>query len=182
MPFIPLLGVGFFRYCGYVYVLPSEIQLSRDLGCVPVNRFNYTPFVVPALSQYLDFQRHMSWSFFCSVSSDRMRCVSLCVDIGGIDNHHCLNFLFIIGQVDTLIQSDTLCLECQCETQLNISTIDYFNVKHSWLFLPLTTSMWNTSDYFCHWLLHCETQLTISTIDYFNVKHSWLFLPLTTSM
>ena len=111
-----------------------------------------------------------------------MRCVSLCVDIGGIDNHHCLNFLFIIGQVDTLRQSDTLCLECQCETQLNISTIDYFNVKHSWLFLPLTTSMWNTSDYFCHWLLHCETQLTISTFDYFNVKHSWILLPLNTSM
>ena len=70
----------------------------------------------------------------------------------------------------------------QCETQLTISTIDYFNVKHRWLLLPLTTSMWNTADYFYHWLLQRETQLTISTIDYFNVKHSWIFIPLTTSM
>jgi len=33
--------------------------------------------------QDLDFQRHMSWSF----------CFQCFTDIGGIDDHHCLNFL-----------------------------------------------------------------------------------------
>jgi hypothetical protein len=53
---------------------------------------------VPVSSQDLDFQRQMSWSFLCSVSSVKLRgyCWTIeTVDVCGIDDHHCLNFLFI---------------------------------------------------------------------------------------
>ena len=43
----------------------------------------------------LDFQGYMSWYF--SVFNELRREVFVrFVDIGGIVNHHCLNFLFII--------------------------------------------------------------------------------------
>ena len=49
------------------------------------------PHFVPVPSHDLDF--HTSWSLWCSM----MREVVVCfVDIGGIIDHHCLNFLFII--------------------------------------------------------------------------------------
>jgi hypothetical protein len=44
--------------------------------------------------QDLDFHLHMSWSFWCLVSSVKMICGVRFVDIGGID-HHYLNFIFI---------------------------------------------------------------------------------------
>ena len=79
-----------------VYVLLLEIEFSRGKGWDHINRFNPTTFFVPVPSQDLDFKCHMSWSFFlCSLSSGWKVIVPF-VDIGGIDDHHCLNFLFII--------------------------------------------------------------------------------------
>jgi hypothetical protein len=43
------------------------IQLSRGEGWDPIKRFNTATF------WNLDFQRHMSLSFFCSVTSVKMR-------------------------------------------------------------------------------------------------------------
>ena len=48
---------------------------------------------MPVPSQDLDFQCHMSWFFFCV---QWWEVVVLFVDIGGIVDHHCLSFLFII--------------------------------------------------------------------------------------
>ena len=45
---------------------------------------------MPVPSQDLDFQRHMSWCFLCSV-----RWLFILVIIGRIIDHHCLNFLEI---------------------------------------------------------------------------------------
>jgi hypothetical protein len=42
----------------------------------------------------LDFQHHMSWSLFCSVS-ERWEVIVRFIDIDGIVDHHWLNFLFI---------------------------------------------------------------------------------------
>ena len=51
---------------------------------------------MPVPSQDLDFLRHMLCFFLCSASSVKMRGDFSFVDIGGIDYHHRLNFLFII--------------------------------------------------------------------------------------
>jgi hypothetical protein len=52
-------------------------------------------------SQGLDFQRHMSWVVFMfnEIIDRRLFFV---VDIGGLSDHQCLNFLFIIVIVVTL--------------------------------------------------------------------------------
>jgi len=57
----------------------------------------FPPHLMPVPSQILDFQRHMSSSFLCSVSSVKVRHVSLIlVDISCIDERDCLIlFLFI---------------------------------------------------------------------------------------
>jgi hypothetical protein len=45
---------------------------------------------VPVSNQDLEFQLHMSWPF---VLSELWRELIVCfVDIGGIDDHHCLSF------------------------------------------------------------------------------------------
>ena len=55
-----------FFYCRFLYVLLLEIQSSRREGLNSINRFNQALFffVSQLPSQDLDFQRHMSWSFF----------------------------------------------------------------------------------------------------------------------
>ena len=59
------------------------------------SHFNPATFLVSVPSQDLDFQHHMSCLFL--VFSERRWKVFVCfVDIGGIVDHHCLNFLFII--------------------------------------------------------------------------------------
>ena len=42
----------------------------------------------PVKNKDMDFQRHMSWSFIVFMAIVRF------VDIGGIVDYHCLNFLF----------------------------------------------------------------------------------------
>ena len=49
---------------------------------------------VSVLSQNLDFQRHMSWSFFV-FNGLRSEVNARFLDIGGIVDHHCLNSLFM---------------------------------------------------------------------------------------
>jgi hypothetical protein len=46
-------------------------------------------------SQDLDFQRHMSWSFCIQWVQLRWKVIVRFVDISGIDDTLCLNFLFI---------------------------------------------------------------------------------------
>ena len=53
--------------------------------------------MVPVPSHELDFLRHMSWSFL--MFNDLKWAVAVrFVDIGGIVDRHCLNFLFITRQ------------------------------------------------------------------------------------
>ena len=68
-----------------------EIQLSRGEGCYPLNRFNPTTIVVSVSGQNLDFQCHGVFVF----SELRWEVIVRFVDIGGIDDHHCLNCLII---------------------------------------------------------------------------------------
>jgi hypothetical protein len=63
--------------------------------------------VMPVQSQGLYFQRHMLWSYLCSVSSVKMVNDCSFFDIGGIYDHHCLIFLFIIIDI-CLCTSKTL--------------------------------------------------------------------------
>ena len=72
-------------------------SLLWDLNHV-INRFNSVTFLCLSPTQNLDFQRHMSWSFFC-VQWVRLRwkVIVRFVNIGEIDDdHHCLNFLCMI--------------------------------------------------------------------------------------
>jgi hypothetical protein len=46
------------------------------------------------LTQDMDFHRHLSWSFLVFFWSAR-EVVAYLVDIGGVVNYHCLNFLYI---------------------------------------------------------------------------------------
>jgi hypothetical protein len=58
---------------------------------IPLNGLTPTPFV-PVLNQDMDFQRHISWSFF--LLSHLRRDVVKLVDIGEIADHHYLCSLF----------------------------------------------------------------------------------------
>jgi hypothetical protein len=55
------------------------------------NLQNITHIFVPIQWQNLDFQRHMSWSFCVQWVQLRWETIVRFVDIGGIDDHHCLN-------------------------------------------------------------------------------------------
>jgi hypothetical protein len=50
---------------------------------------------VPVPSEDLDFQRHMSWSLCAQWVQLRWEVIIGFADIGGIDDHHYLHFLFI---------------------------------------------------------------------------------------
>ena len=59
-----------------------------------INRINRPRYIfAPVKNKDMDFQRHMSWSFI--VFSELMgEAIVRFVDIGGIVDYHCLNFLF----------------------------------------------------------------------------------------
>jgi hypothetical protein len=79
--FIFVLICGLFewkRKCAdfllFVYICIAVGDLVIKKGCWdPICMFNPATFFVPVPSQNLDFQRHMSWSFLCSVSTVKMR-------------------------------------------------------------------------------------------------------------
>ena len=87
-------------YCLFIYVLLLEIRFSRGEGWVPIN-----PATFLCLSQAR------------TRISDRICCCLFCIqwvqlrwevfvcfaDISGIDDHHCLNFLFIISEINIMI-------------------------------------------------------------------------------
>jgi hypothetical protein len=75
----------------FTYVLPLEIQLTRGEGWDPNNRSN------------LAISLCLSQAILCSVSSVRM--IVRFVYIGGIDDHDCLNILFL-SHVRLRIRSD----------------------------------------------------------------------------
>ena len=60
---------------------PMRFTTFNDNICMPVPR------------QGLYFKRHMSCPFLCSVSDGEM--IVRFVDIGGIVDNHCINFLFV---------------------------------------------------------------------------------------
>ena len=79
----------------FVYICIDVMDPVIKKGRLPINRFKPTIFV-PVPSQDLDFQHHMLWSILCSVSSVEVEVIVGFIGIGGIVDHHCLNFLFII--------------------------------------------------------------------------------------
>ena len=91
-----------FFYHLFIYVFPLEILLSREEGWDPTNQFYPTKFL--CLSQ----ARTWIWNiicrgFFCVQWSQlRWEVIIRFVDISWIDDHHCLNFLFII--IDMLVK------------------------------------------------------------------------------
>ena len=82
------------RFISFVCTLQLEIQSLRGENWDSIIQFNPATFCVPVPSQDLNFERHMSWSFFV-LSEWRGEMIVGFVDIGGIVDHHCLNFLFI---------------------------------------------------------------------------------------
>ena len=72
-----------------------EIQLSRGEGWDPINRFN--PATLLCLSQ--TWISNVICGGLFMFSEFRWEVILRFVDIGEIDDHHCLNFLFIIVKV-----------------------------------------------------------------------------------
>ena len=87
-----------FFYSLFIYVLPLEIQLSRGEGWDAINQFNTVTFLY--LSQANSWiSNFICRGFFCVLWLQLkweviVRFVDTC--IGEIDDHHCLNFIFII--------------------------------------------------------------------------------------
>ena len=88
-----------YRYCIYyrlfMYVLSLNIQLLRGNGCDPTNRFNPATFL--CLFQARIWIANVVVFFVLWV---QLRCEVIVrfFDIGGIDDHRCLNFLFMMLQ------------------------------------------------------------------------------------
>ena len=96
--FVTVCGLfGRKRVCARFFAVCLCICFSWRSSCqekrveIPLNSLTRHIFVSVS-SQDVDFQRHMSWSSLCSVSS-----VSVRGDIGGIYGHHCLNFFSSFG-------------------------------------------------------------------------------------
>ena len=91
-----------FFFIIYLFVLLLEFQLSREEGWDPIIRFKPATFLF--LTQARTCIPNAIW--LCSV----IFCIQLrrevnahFVDIGGIDNLYCLNFLFIIMHLTNLL-------------------------------------------------------------------------------
>jgi hypothetical protein len=86
----------FFFYRLFIYVMQLEIQLSREEGWDLINWFN--PTICLCLSQArICISNVICRGLFCVQWLQlRWKVIVGFVDIGGIDDHHCLNFLFII--------------------------------------------------------------------------------------
>jgi hypothetical protein len=78
-----------------MYVLSLNIQLLRGNGCDPTNRFNPATFL--CLFQARIWIANVVVFFVLWV---QLRCEVIVrfFDIGGIDDHRCLNFLFMMLQ------------------------------------------------------------------------------------
>ena len=91
--------------CGHIFAPFTSLDLQCHILWSHFCAFHQPgpgftmPYVVvtfvPFTSLYLDLQCHMLWSFLYSMGWDARQFV-LFIDIGGIVNHHCLNFLLII--------------------------------------------------------------------------------------
>ena len=84
----------------YIYVLQLEIQLSKGEGGDPIKWYN-PPTICTChkpgpgfLTSYI-----IVTSLFFMFNVLRSEVNACFVDIGGIVDHHCLNFLFIIEQL-----------------------------------------------------------------------------------
>jgi hypothetical protein len=88
-------------YCLFITVLSLAIQLSRGGGGLGFFLLVWPCHMLVTVQSQEDlyFHRHMSW-YFCAkwleVKGERWSLILLV--IGGIDDHHCLNFLFRIKQ------------------------------------------------------------------------------------
>jgi hypothetical protein len=91
-----LVEENLYRFLIISYVLPLEIQLSRGESWDPMNQFNPTTLLWDQI-QNLDFQHHMSPPLLLVFSELKWKVIAGFVDIGGIIDHHCFNFLFMIG-------------------------------------------------------------------------------------
>jgi hypothetical protein len=77
----------------------SNFLFLRGDGWHPINRCNPATSFCLYLSQDLDLQRHMSWLFCVQWVQLRWEVIVCFVDIGGIDDHHCLHFLFVFSEL-----------------------------------------------------------------------------------
>ena len=77
-----------------IHVLSLEIQVSGDEAWDSINRFNHIFVSIP--NQDLDLQAHMPGSLCVQWVQLKWEFIVLFVDISGIDDHHCLNFLIKI--------------------------------------------------------------------------------------
>ena len=87
-------SVAFYRFV--IYVLPLEIQLLRMGDCDPTNRFNPATFV--CLSQVSYPNVIFCGLFYLQWVQSRWEVILRFVEVGGIDDQHCLNFLFITNE------------------------------------------------------------------------------------
>ena len=75
-------------------------ELSENNPQAKIHTFTVQDIVVSVFSQDLDFLHHMSWSLLV-FNELRWQVVVRFVDIGGIDDHHCLNLHFITNCYNT---------------------------------------------------------------------------------
>lgn len=98
LPLIVVMVCGDFewnRICtGFLpFVLPLGVQLLRGEGFDPINHINLLAYLCQDLATL-----YLSW-YFCLFSKWRWDVVVHLVDIGGIVDRHCLNFLFIMQKM-----------------------------------------------------------------------------------
>jgi hypothetical protein len=99
------------------YVLLLEIQSSVGGGWVPINRFNSATFL--CLSQARTWISNVTCHglfVFCEFSLDERWLLVLLILSGGIDDHHCLNFLFIMYNYSLWIPNDDQYLNSICHS------------------------------------------------------------------
>ena len=73
--------------------LPLEIRLSRRDGCGSINRLNLATSLCPSQARTWISNVICRCSFFML---SELRCGVILFDIGGIVDHHCLNFFCLI--------------------------------------------------------------------------------------
>ena len=89
----------FFIICLYIYVLPLENQLSSGEGQDLINWCNMLHFcgrLKPGPKFQTSYVVVFIFDQLVVVRGDSLIVHFVNVDIGGIVDHHCLNFLFII--------------------------------------------------------------------------------------
>ena len=121
--------------------------------------------------------RHISWFFFLVLNCLRWKVVVCFVDIGGINDHHCLNFVFAIylfsaqkwffqnSKIDTCkcVLNETMKIVIAWRHIKAVLYIDahvksplYFMIILLWKILPLFLGMLQINNVLLSMLLHAK--------------------------